>query len=120
VQLDWTEGPLAEGLQLYRDGKFFEAHEAWETVWSFAEGPERSLLQALIQITAAFHHLNRKNNRIGASLLLEQALGRLLKLPDQFGGIEVNLLAEEIRERIRQFQQGLDVTPIVVQTVQDN
>lgn len=116
MEFDWNEGLLADGLRLYRAGEFFAAHEAWETVWTVTEGPEKLLLQALIQITAAFHHLQR-NNRLGASLLLEAAMGRLLKFPDQFCGIEVSALCDEILTRIRQFEQGQEVAPIPVRVV---
>ena len=61
MPLDWSCGALAEGLQCYESGEFFLAHEHWEGVWLNCEEPEKTFLQALIQITAAFHHLQRKN-----------------------------------------------------------
>lgn len=41
---------LKEGLVLFRDGKPFEAHEAWEEAWNQLpkKSNERSLIQALI------------------------------------------------------------------------
>jgi predicted metal-dependent hydrolase len=69
MPLDWSCGALAEGLQCYKSGEFFLAHEHWEGVWLKCEEPEKTFLQALIQITAAFHHLQRKNLTGTASLL---------------------------------------------------
>jgi predicted metal-dependent hydrolase len=57
----------------------------------------------LIQITAAFHHLHRKNFRGGASLL-RRALRRLDAFPDAYGGIEV----EAVRESVRSWLMALD------------
>jgi predicted metal-dependent hydrolase len=105
MKFDWSDGPLAEGLRLYDAGEFFTAHEAWETVWLAAPEPERTFLQGVIQVTAAFHHLQRKN-LLGATLLLQAALGRLHRYPPGFGGISVTLLCQDIRECLRTLEAG--------------
>jgi uncharacterized protein len=96
MKFDWTQGALAEGLRLYDAAEFFAAHEAWESVWLLAQEPEKTFLQGLIQVTAAFHHLQREN-RLGTSRLLRAALRRLEHYPQDFGGISVNLLCDDIR-----------------------
>jgi len=101
--LDWSCGALAEGLQCYESGEFFLAHEHWEGIWLKCEEPEKTFLQALIQITAAFHHLQRKN-LIGAASLMRAALGRLDAFPDTFGGIEV----EDLRASVRAWLLALE------------
>jgi len=83
--------------------EFFLAHEHWEGVWLKCEEPEKTFLQALIQITAAFHHLQRKNF-IGAASLLRAALRRLEVFPAAFGGIEV----EDLRASMRAWLLALD------------
>ena len=96
MKFDWTQGALAEGLRLYDAAEFFAAHEAWESVWLSAQEPEKTFLQGLIQVTAAFHHLQREN-RLGTSRLLRAALGRLERYPEGFAGISVHLLRDDIR-----------------------
>ena len=105
MEFDWSTGELAEGLRLYEAGEFFTAHEAWESVWLKAPEPEKTFLQGIIQVTAAFHHL-RNNNRLGTVLLLQAALRRLDLYPDSFGGISVAPLCGEIRERLRMLEAG--------------
>jgi uncharacterized protein len=105
MKFDWTEGALAEGLRLYDAGEFFTAHEAWESVWLKLPEPEKTFLQGLIQVTAAFHHL-QCDNRLGTTLLLQAALGRLDRYPEFFGGISVALLRSDIRERLRMLEAG--------------
>ena len=95
MPLDWSSATLAEGLDCYRTARFFDAHEHWESVWLTLEEPEKSFLQGLIQITAAFHHLQAEN-RIGAASLLRRALKRLEVCPAIFGGIEVAPLRQEL------------------------
>ena len=105
MKFDWTQGALAEGLRLYHAGEFFAAHEAWETVWLRAQEPEKMFLQGLIQVTAAFHHLQR-NNPQGTALLLQAALGRLERYPACFGGISVDLLCNDLREWLQALEAG--------------
>jgi predicted metal-dependent hydrolase len=105
MKFDWTQGALAEGLRLYTAGEFFAAHEAWESVWLPAQEPEKTFLQGLIQVTAAFHHWHREN-RLGTSRLLHAALGRLDRYPACFAGISVDLLCDDIRVWLRALEVG--------------
>ena len=100
MTFDWTQGSLAEGLRWYEAGEFFAAHEAWESLWLESQEPEKTFLQGLIQVTAAFHHLQR-NNSLGTTRLFQGSLRRLEPYPACFGGISVILLCNDIRERIQ-------------------
>lgn len=95
VTLDWSCGSLAEGLACYNNARFFDAHEHWEIVWLQLQDPDKEFLQALIQVTAGFHHLQRGNNA-GAISLLRRALRRIEHRPPSFGGIAVISLRDEI------------------------
>ena len=100
---------MAEGLQCYKNKEFLLAHEHWEEVWLKCAEPEKTFLQALIQITAAFHHFQR-NNFIGAASLLRAALRRLDAFPAIFEGVEVEDLRESLRAWLRSLDQE-DVMP---------
>ncbi len=101
--LDWSSGALAEGLACYRRTEFFLAHEHWESVWLRLEEPEKSFLQALIQVAAAFHHL-QAGNSVGAVSLLSRALRRLESRPAHFGGIAVGPLRAEVTAWLRKLE----------------
>jgi predicted metal-dependent hydrolase len=121
VSLDWEHGALAEGLACYRRGEFFDAHEHWESVWLSLEDPEKSFLQAVIQMTAAFHHLKRGNSA-GAASLLRRTARRLEICPANFGGIAVATLRAEISDWICALETGHSRLPeefpqIVITTV---
>lgn len=105
VVLDWSCGELAEGLACYCSGQFFEAHEHWELVWLRLEDPEKSFLQAIIQITAAFHHW-QKREVAGTSSLLRRVQRRLALCPAVFGGIAVAQLREEIAAWLKGIESG--------------
>jgi len=96
MSLDWSSGGLAEGLACYRNEEFFLAHEHWEGIWLRCAEPEKTFLQALIQITAAFHHMQR-GNPLGTASLLRAALRRLNPYPAEYGGVAVESLRSSIR-----------------------
>ena len=64
------------GVVQFNTRLFFEAHETWEEIWLASPEPEKTFLQGIIQIAAAFHHYGRGNTR-GARTLLEAGLRRL-------------------------------------------
>jgi RimJ/RimL family protein N-acetyltransferase/predicted metal-dependent hydrolase len=96
MSLDWTQGDLHEGLRCFHSGAFFEAHEHWESVWLAAQEPEKTFLQGLIQVAAAFHHFQR-SNYAGTISLLRSALRRLDAYPEAFAGVVVAPLRTAIR-----------------------
>mgnify|MGYP003965615117 FL=1 len=60
-----------KGLNEYEKGDYFEAHEAWEDLWSDYNFPDRKFIQGLIQLSVSFVHL-RNGNMIGARNLLKK------------------------------------------------
>lgn len=73
---------LREGIDRFNRGEFWEAHEAWEKYWLVASGREKVFLQGLIQLTAAFHLLERGRTR-GALRLFDRAREKLQTFPDR-------------------------------------
>jgi hypothetical protein len=82
---------LARGLELYRRGSFFEAHEVWEDRWLVSRGDERRLLHGLIQLAAGWHQLGKRGPR-GTARLLRKALVRLEPLGDSCHGVDLDEL----------------------------
>src|SRR5262252_5101214 len=106
LSLDWTQGNLREGLCCFHSGAFFEAHEHWESVWLAAQEPEKTFLQGLIQVAAAFHHFQR-GNCAGTISLLRSGLRRLDGFQETFGGIGVAPLRASISLRL----EALETVP---------
>jgi hypothetical protein len=50
-------------LALWNERLFFEVHEVLEAVWKTATGATRQVLQGVIQIAVAYHHLAHGNLR---------------------------------------------------------
>lgn len=104
VSLDWSQENLREGLRCFHSGAYFEAHEHWELVWLASAEPEKTFLQALIQVAASFHHFQRGNSA-GTISLLRRALRRLDNYPEAFGGVAVSPLRASIRLWLDALQQ---------------
>ena len=55
---------LAEGVELFNIGKYWDAHEVWEREWMpDRKGPESGFYKGLIQIAAGCLHYTRRNRR---------------------------------------------------------
>jgi predicted metal-dependent hydrolase len=59
-----SEDRLARGVELFNEGSYWEAHEAWEEEWTpDRHGPDRGFLKGLIQVAAGCLHATRGNRR---------------------------------------------------------
>ena len=88
-----------QGVRLFNQGRFWEAHEAWEAVWLRHPEDGRFFIQGLIQLAAAYHQLRRRIHR-GFLIHLRRAQERLVLFPDLFLGIDVAHLRQAIRQAL--------------------
>jgi len=112
------------GIDLFNEGEFHAAHDAWEDRWRDDAGPaEKLFLQAMIQSAVAFHHLEigrpgaarrmyqmakEKFQRLGVNCFmsldledyqarLDRALSWLLSAPDRRELERPEMLLPQIR-----------------------
>jgi uncharacterized protein len=90
-------GQFERGLAHFNAGEFFEAHEVWEEIWLTAPDPEKTFLQGMIQIAAAFHHYSRRNLR-GTKSLLGAGLAKIDSFPGDHRGLALAELRVESQE----------------------
>jgi len=89
VQLDHDED-FARGAKLYAIGRYWDAHEAWESLWRSTQDDEvRLLVQGLIQVTAALYKLYEKQDRDAAERLFRRAIEKLESVPSVVHGVQV-------------------------------
>ena len=86
---------LAEGLQLIRDGAYFEAHEALEDEWRTAPAAERDFLQGLVHVAVAWLHAER-GNRNGCERQLVTAERRLGRYRPRHRGVDVDAILDDV------------------------
>ncbi|MGN6184886.1 MAG: DUF309 domain-containing protein [Thermoanaerobaculia bacterium] len=98
---------LLRGIALFNDCHFWHAHEAWEELWLAATGEEKIFLQGLIQLAAAYHHVQRGTMR-GGVRLFDASLSKLSPFPNGYLGIDRASVIEraiEHREKIARGEQ---------------
>jgi predicted metal-dependent hydrolase len=93
------------GIAHFNAGRFFEAHEAWEEIWLGETEPEKTFLQGIIQIAAAFHHYSRGNHR-GMKSLLAAGITKLERFPDSHRGIALEALRAAAKQWTAALREG--------------
>ena len=79
---------LERGLELIREGAYFEAHEELEDEWRVAPAAERDFLQGLVHVSVAWLHAER-GNRPGCERQLAKAARRLEAYRPEHRGVDV-------------------------------
>ncbi|HXI11363.1 MAG TPA: DUF309 domain-containing protein [Thermoanaerobaculia bacterium] len=77
---------FSAGIERFNSHRFWDAHEEWETIWLASHAELREFLQGLIQLAAAYHHVQR-GTLSGAVRLFASARRRLLLSEEGFCGI---------------------------------
>ena len=81
----------------FNAGRFFQAHEAWETCWKQSKGTEdEEFFKGLSQLGAGYTHYLRRNPH-GARTLMERGLSRFLPHAPKHHGVDIERLAERVR-----------------------
>jgi hypothetical protein len=106
--------PLDENHRLGREhlnaGRFFPAHEAWETAWKQArDTDEAEFFKGLSQLGAGYTHLLRGNAH-GAVKLLRRGAGRVRGYPEGHLGIQTAAVAEAAETLAAAVERG-EVVP---------
>jgi predicted metal-dependent hydrolase len=91
------EPKYLEGIEYFNNCDFFEAHEAWEEIWTEYRGPSRAFYQGLIQTAVALHHFGNGNIR-GARKLYNSSRKYLEPYRPSHLGCDLDLLFVEMEE----------------------
>jgi predicted metal-dependent hydrolase len=82
------------GMEHFDAGRFFPAHEAWETSWKQSKGaPDAEFFKGLSQLGAGYVHLLRGNPH-GAFTLLRRGAGRIGAYGQEHLGVKARRLAD--------------------------
>ena len=95
---DNTDAAFRHGLALARAGRYFEAHEAFETAWRAAEAPDRDFFQGLVH-AVVFAYQHGRGRTVGAERQREKALRRLAPYAPSWRGLELAPLLKALDAR---------------------
>jgi predicted metal-dependent hydrolase len=86
-----VDGSYQHGLELSRQGRYFEAHEAFETAWRACAGPERDFFQGLVHVVVSAYQRGR-GRPVAAERQRLKALRRLEPFERWHRGLDVTAL----------------------------
>jgi predicted metal-dependent hydrolase len=89
-----------DGIQLFNEGEFFDAHEVWEDCWHEAYGLKYEFYQGMIQCAVALEHYRRSNPR-GVVSLYDSYRKHMRDVPETFMGLDVKGFLSAMREALR-------------------
>ncbi len=92
---------IKEGVKLFNDGSYFEAHDYFEEMWNCAVSNEREFYQGLVQISVGLFHLISKNYN-GALSQFSKGAKKLKEFPNNFKNINVLQFRYDINYLIKQ------------------
>ncbi|MGH9814956.1 MAG: DUF309 domain-containing protein [Candidatus Acidiferrales bacterium] len=101
-EMDPGENLWQRGIEQFNRREFFECHESWEAVWLHAPEPDKTFLQGIIQVAAAFHHY-LCGNRAGAESLMRRGLAKIARFPADYRGLRLDAL----RASAQRWHQGI-------------
>jgi len=94
-------------VELFNQQDWYPAHDVLEELWHETSGPERRVLQGLIQVAVAHVHLERANLR-GATILLGEGLGRISGPSVDDLGLDLQALRDQVSARLHALQNGAE------------
>jgi predicted metal-dependent hydrolase len=89
-----------EGLRLFNEGLFFEAHEKWEEAWSQVRDRRREQFYRAIIQGAVTLELLRRGRAVGVRQVFTSCLQLFEGLPPVFMGVEIPRFIESLRHAI--------------------
>ena len=97
------------GMNLFNSCQWYKSHDIFEEIWHETGGPERQLLQGILQVAVAQVHLENSNIN-GAMILYGEALGRLKRFQLTNLGLDVEGLCKCVSRRLEFLQIGKDLS----------
>ena len=96
------------GMKLFNSCQWYKSHDVFEDIWHETGGPERQLIQGILQVAVAQVHLENSNLN-GATILYGEALGRLKRFHMANFGLDIEGLSNCVSRRLEFLQIGKDL-----------
>jgi uncharacterized protein len=90
-----VQGHYQHGLELGRSGRFFDAHEAFESAWRSCAAEERDFFQGLVHVVVSAYQSGR-GRPVAAERQRLKAIRRLSAFRPVHRGLDVALLLERL------------------------
>jgi len=99
------ETEYLRGIEHFNAREFFEAHDAWEALWTRTHGPSRLFYKGLIHAAVALHHFGNGNLR-GARKLLASCVRYLTPYTPRYLGLDVQAFLTQMQRCFAELVDG--------------
>lgn len=89
-----------DGIALFNEHEFFEAHEVWEDIWNAAYDLKHDYYQGMIQCAVALEHYRRSNPRGVLSLFRSYNI-KFRRVPPVFMGLDTKSFLQQMHDVLR-------------------
>ena len=93
-----------QGILLFNEGRYFDAHEELEAAWREEKGRIRQLYQGILEAAVTYLHITR-GNYAGAVKVYGRSMRWLKDWPEQCRGIDVGQLRRDLAAAIEEMQR---------------
>tara|TARA_Y100001968_G_scaffold241715_1_gene225303 strand:+ start:129 stop:509 length:381 start_codon:yes stop_codon:yes gene_type:complete len=97
------------GMKLFNSCEWYKSHDIFEEIWHETSGPDRQVLQGILQVAVAQVHLENGNIN-GATILYGEALGRLRLSKLDSLSLDIEKLCICVTKRLKCLQTGKDLS----------
>jgi predicted metal-dependent hydrolase len=108
---------LRDGVKLFNEGRFFESHEVWETLYRDTEEQHKPFVEGLIQLSAACRMIADFGETKGPVKLIYQALIRFESYQPVYMDVKVADLTRTMEAWAKKLEAGGDPDPTAVPTI---
>ena len=112
-----------DGIILFNDKKYYDAHESWEELWTEYKLDDDIFIQGLIQLAVAFFHITNLNLK-GSRNLFIKCLPKLKNFPPNHRNLnlsEIIYYAEISYEKVNSIELSdhfdWDLAPKIIKVI---
>jgi len=95
---DTLRRAVVHGVRLFNSGEYHDSHDCFEDEWfNYGHGTvERDFLQGMVQVAAGAYKYVDHESEEGLRRLLQTARGYLDEVPDDFYGVDVVAVRQDV------------------------
>ena len=112
-----------DGIILFNDKKYYDAHESWEELWTEYKLDDDIFIQGLIQLAVAFFHITNLNLK-GSRNLFIKCLPKLKNFPPNHRNLNLSEIidyAESSYEKVNSIEISdhfdWDLAPKIIKVI---
>lgn len=105
-----------EGVRLFNEGHFFEAHDAWEEIWHRVSDKRREQFYRAIIQAAVTLELLRRGRAVGVRQVFVSSTQLFQGLPEVFMGVDIPGFIAKLRHAIEPVIDDLETRTTRIDT----